>query len=48
MESKWLFGFDETGDFEGPASAMCVPMVESLEESGVWWARKLSAEHEIE
>ena len=23
MESKWLLGFDETGDLEGPASAMC-------------------------
>ena len=21
-ESKWLFGFDKTGDFEGPASVM--------------------------
>jgi hypothetical protein len=24
MESKWPFGFDKTGDLEGPASVICV------------------------
>lgn len=34
MESKGFFGFDETGDLEGPASAMRVQQLNTWEEVG--------------
>ena len=34
MESKWLFGVDNTGDLEGPASVICVQWLNTGEEVG--------------
>ena len=34
MESKWLFGVDNTGDLEEPASVICVQWLNTGEEVG--------------